>query len=427
MNNNDAQEPDEPVLTPILASLAIQDIPALDLQLSDELDASNRGLDPTSNRELEATKGRLEHSAAVSASPSKEPLLCRNVLVKDQLSTSFDSIPDEYAGTSGSEHGFTSDSDSWTDDGDDGTTSNLTSHGPEPPLASTSSAHHPSLETSECLIMELAALPLTPAPATRSIFENHYFTVARSAIAGWGAFAARDLKCGDLILVEKPLFTADSNTIFQEFDKLSAPLRETALGLHANDSCKPGLPKLKAVWMTNCFSTGGDKAGLFPIASRFNHACHPKANIDYSYNHVDKALEMVVRVNSVKAGQELTISYGTRRTPADLFYRHGCIIYDMTSPRIAYDGAKLELAASVVRHDFKRAGNMVDGNLAVLHKEASYTTAASTLLEPPLRHVTREGSTGVDSGGYVGQYEAACLRYSQGMHTFRLGRPRIFG
>lgn len=99
--------------------------------------------------------------------------------------------------------------------------------------------------------LDPAPLPLTPSPTIDIIFENEHFAVKRSKIAGWGAFAARELKRGDRILVEKPLLTANSTTLFKEFDKLSQPLREIALGLHANSSCKPGTPQIKAIWTTN--------------------------------------------------------------------------------------------------------------------------------------------------------------------------------
>jgi hypothetical protein len=75
--------------------------------------------------------------------------------------------------------------------------------------------------------------------------------VAQSRIAGWGAFAARDLKYGDRILVERPLLVADTNSLFKEFERLSPWQREVALGLHANSSVKPGTPRLQAVWMAN--------------------------------------------------------------------------------------------------------------------------------------------------------------------------------
>jgi hypothetical protein len=106
-----------------------------------------------------------------------------------------------------------------------------------------------SIENPEHTTMEPAGLPLTPSPTTDVLFQNDYFIVKRSLIAGWGAFAAKDLKFEDNILVERPLFTADNNTLYKEFDKLDQASQEIALGLHANSYCK--FQNIKAVWTTN--------------------------------------------------------------------------------------------------------------------------------------------------------------------------------
>ncbi|KAH7133425.1 hypothetical protein B0J13DRAFT_101782 [Dactylonectria estremocensis] len=266
--------------------------------------------------------------------------------------SSSDSIAVEDICTSESEDALTSESDAWSDDDDDTNSDEsvlcLTSRGPRP-LDSSDSLCPPlprrlsfkPLETEEKKSDEDATSKTPDArfekrdiiqhPVITSldwpqnvIFQNQYFSVAESKIAGWGAFAIRDLKYGDTILMEKPLFTADSSTLFHEFDKLDQEKREIALALHANDMCKPGTPKVQAIWTTNCFATGlRDKAGLFPIASRFNHSCHPKDNVEYTFDRHQNYLEMIVKADTIAAGEELTISYGNERAPIDLFLRYG--------------------------------------------------------------------------------------------------------
>ncbi|KPM37422.1 hypothetical protein AK830_g9121 [Neonectria ditissima] len=293
-----------------------------------------------------------QNNGCITNSPiyaNEKPLLCKDVLSGDQYWASVNSIVAESACTSESEEGFTSDLESWTDDEEDDSDESvlcLTSHGARP-LDSNDSLRPPlprrlsfkPLETVE------EGEPAGPENAEAShkedqtrrqpvdsdlessptvIFENRFFTVSESKIAGWGAFAAQDLKFGDVVLVEKPLFTADSSSLFKEFSKLDRDTREVALALHANDNCKPGTPKLQAIWTTNCFSTGWrDAAGLFPVASRFNHSCPPRDNIAYTFNASTGSLEMVVKAPAIVAGEELTISYGNERTPLDLFLRYG--------------------------------------------------------------------------------------------------------
>ena len=109
-----------------------------------------------------------------------------------------------------------------------------------------------AIDPSECN-MEPASLPLIPSVNTEVIFENSYFQVKRSQLAGWGAFAIRRLEKGDKILVEKPLFTATNHTLFDGFANLSKPLRNVAYSLHANSNLeriKNG-PIETLIWKTN--------------------------------------------------------------------------------------------------------------------------------------------------------------------------------
>ncbi|CAM1510120.1 Fc.00g004550.m01.CDS01 [Cosmosporella sp. VM-42] len=284
---------------------------------------------------------------------TEEPLLCRNILshhcrMRPLDLCEFDSEPE-----------FTSDSETWSDEDEDESDESvlcLTSHGARK-LDSTDALRPPlprrlSFKPLEA-VEELPAITkhqedvtveaVTPEPLSPIVvaeispgeaFRNEYFAVSKSGIAGWGAFAAKDLKYGDRILVEKSLFIADWRTLFKEYGKLDRAKQEVAMSLHANELSKLGTPKLHSVWTTNCFATKIGSAGLFPIAARFNHACNPKDNIEYTYNDNDDSnrggnetqdsgyLEMSVKVDWIPAGQELTISYGRRR-PLDLYLTYG--------------------------------------------------------------------------------------------------------
>lgn len=172
-------------------------------------------------------------------------------------------------------------------------------------------------------------------------YQNDCFTIARSETAGWGAFAAKTLRLGDVILREKPLMVADRSNLFDEFYKLETAAQQLALSLHANELAKPGTPLIQAIWVTNwyvvaaqsdtekaadlgqSFTVGGRQAGLFPVAARFNHACCPAHNVDYHFHHESGCLELVVKAHRVAAGEELRISYGMDRTAAELYMTYG--------------------------------------------------------------------------------------------------------
>lgn len=71
------------------------------------------------------------------------------------------------------------------------------------------------------------------------------------------------------------------------------------------------------------FSTCQSRAGLFAIAARFNHKCHPSQNVHYEFDEQLGCLVLTVSADKVNAGEELTISYGSGRTPKILHLWYG--------------------------------------------------------------------------------------------------------
>ncbi|KAL7939201.1 hypothetical protein V8C35DRAFT_275055 [Trichoderma chlorosporum] len=170
----------------------------------------------------------------------------------------------------------------------------------------------------KALLIPPPILKMSPS----AMYQNEFFEVAKSTVAGWGAFATRDLAKGDIILRETPLFVAHTNRVFGEFYKLDTDAKKVALSLHSHHLIKGGTPPILAV-----FSVSRHEAGLFPIAARFNHACDPVNNVEYEFDHEHDVLTMVVR-EDVAVGTELKISYGKNLSPQDLYlcygFRCGC-------------------------------------------------------------------------------------------------------
>ncbi|GJN70569.1 SET domain-containing protein [Purpureocillium lilacinum] len=162
-------------------------------------------------------------------------------------------------------------------------------------------------------------------------FRNDFFEIGPSKIAGWGAFASRELRHGQVILREAALFTADSTRLFKQYDQLRPEEKQVALSLHANSLAKPGTPRIQAIWATNWhvllflgpFTVGGRHAGLFPVAARFNHACFPGQNIDFKFDDESRCLILTVRASKIALGDELSINYGRDRTLGELYMTYG--------------------------------------------------------------------------------------------------------
>lgn len=104
-------------------------------------------------------------------------------------------------------------------------------------------------------IPKIIKAPLTPPAVLKTspepMYGNEYFEIAKSNVAGWGAFATRDLTKGDVILREIPLFVAETDKVFHEFYKLNESAKKVALSLHSHRLIKGGTPQILAVWQTN--------------------------------------------------------------------------------------------------------------------------------------------------------------------------------
>ncbi|KAL7954921.1 hypothetical protein V8C34DRAFT_327788 [Trichoderma compactum] len=145
-----------------------------------------------------------------------------------------------------------------------------------------------------------AILKMSPEP----MYGNEYFEIAKSSVAGWGAFATRDLTKGDVILREMPLFVAETD----KEGRAQPPFASFAVAHHVS--------------------------GLFPIAARFNHACDPINNVEYEFDHDNGVLTLMVR-EDVTDGTELKISYGKNLSPQDFSGQtipvHKIIVFSQSS------------------------------------------------------------------------------------------------
>lgn len=73
--------------------------------------------------------------------------------------------------------------------------------------------------------------PADNASSSRRRFEE-FFKIRPSPLGGLGAFAARDLKKGETILVEKPLLWTTHFGLMSDFRQLTASAKAAYLNLH---------------------------------------------------------------------------------------------------------------------------------------------------------------------------------------------------
>ncbi|KAL7897112.1 hypothetical protein HDV64DRAFT_51021 [Trichoderma sp. TUCIM 5745] len=109
----------------------------------------------------------------------------------------------------------------------------------------------PLTEEINHLSIDTPDIQLTRKDSPAAEFENDFFRIGESAVAGWGAFAAKDLTKGDIILREIPLFVAANADLFDEFYKLDSNDMNIALSLHSHKDIKGGTPMILGIWHTN--------------------------------------------------------------------------------------------------------------------------------------------------------------------------------
>ncbi|PBK88270.1 SET domain-containing protein [Armillaria gallica] len=133
--------------------------------------------------------------------------------------------------------------------------------------------------------------------------EQMYF-VKDAGDKGLGAFAARDIQRGDLILTEKPLLPFPGNSpsrteLLLAMGKISPKDLLVFLSLknaHSHEDTIYG------IYRTNAFADGG----IVIQTSRFNHSCRPNAR--YSYHEATNRQRIFALANIPK-GEEIFVTY----------------------------------------------------------------------------------------------------------------------
>ncbi|CAG8959131.1 hypothetical protein HYFRA_00012994 [Hymenoscyphus fraxineus] len=154
-------------------------------------------------------------------------------------------------------------------------------------------------------------------------FSTKYFEVREAKGAGLGAFAIKDIKKGEVVMTEKPLFLATDATFWEKYQGLTGEQRDTYRSLHAWSKAGVTWENIaQSIFWTNRFRTYSEpgETGIFVKSSRFNHQCHPHANCSYFF-YKDKNLLVFTVLKDIREGEEITISYSDK--PQDFPYQYG--------------------------------------------------------------------------------------------------------
>lgn len=150
----------------------------------------------------------------------------------------------------------------------------------------------------------------------REVSQEKAFEVVNVEGHGLSARATRDLKLGDVVLLEEPVLVVTSNDkgdewkeqLYSKYQALPEEKQQEVWNLH--DACLQKREKsLEGILFTNCI--GRDQRVRFDAAlclelSRFNHSCSP--NLEQSWDQEAGQVRLVA-AEPVKAGEELFTHY----------------------------------------------------------------------------------------------------------------------
>ncbi|KAJ7288577.1 hypothetical protein C8J57DRAFT_1430632 [Mycena rebaudengoi] len=168
---------------------------------------------------------------------------------------------------------------------------------------------------------------LLPVANDRS--NSEAFFVADLPGKGKGLVAARDIRQGELLIKETPLFTVPKSISGSPSELISQLLRNVdpasrdafynlsyvhfPKGLDPNDH--PEEVAL-AIFQTNAVAAG-EAVGIFPRMARLNHGCSSAFNSVYTWRQSQEAL-FVYALRDIRQGQELLTTYtDTKRTRSE--------------------------------------------------------------------------------------------------------------
>ena len=144
------------------------------------------------------------------------------------------------------------------------------------------------------------------------IIHKDIYTFVKISGKGIGIIASRDIKCGELIIEERPTMICKSGESLQEqFKKLSAIEQKYIISLsNVQHECR----YLEGILKTNAFYRQRDNSlYLFIIISRFNHSCLP--NVHQAFRSPNLR---IYASRHIMKGEELCITYVPLSKPMEI-------------------------------------------------------------------------------------------------------------
>lgn len=147
------------------------------------------------------------------------------------------------------------------------------------------------------------------------------FDVVELKGRGKGVIANRDIKQGELLIREKPLFVVptrpgeDPATLIQS--KVSALSATDQASFYALSYAKPNVTESHIpfeIFQTNAISAGSGGTGLFPRTARMNHGCSKAFSAVYNWREGEGVM-VVHAIRDIPKGKEILTTYTDTKRP----------------------------------------------------------------------------------------------------------------
>ncbi|CAE6456354.1 unnamed protein product [Rhizoctonia solani] len=163
------------------------------------------------------------------------------------------------------------------------------------------------------VIYNLFATPFKPSLTSKSLVSP--FDVVDIPGRGKGVIANRDIKQGELIIKERPLFIVPTRPGMNPSELIRSTVSNLpsadqsaffALSYAKPDVSTPDIPF--EIFQTNAISAGQRGTGLFPRTARLNHGCSKAFGAVYSWRD-DEGVLVVHAIRDIPKGQEILTTY----------------------------------------------------------------------------------------------------------------------
>lgn len=174
---------------------------------------------------------------------------------------------------------------------------------------------------------------------------------------GWGAYATKPIRKGDVIMEELPIFLTKTLTVATAEENITMAcqrmsLAEKHLAGLARDNGGAMFDSPVPFFLQNSFNVGDTMVGFYLVQSRFNHSCRPNSAVPHAEGPDDILIKRFA-LKDIEVGEEITFCYQPGFGNKTRLERHQLLSFECLCECCTLDAASQQL--SDLRRTFMKA------------------------------------------------------------------------